>query len=349
MTAPPNLSPAALAAANATPVNAPNLTIGDFATSSGSPGSIVNDVPQVQSTRRFPSDTPLYYTSLAIQKYSRDSWASVGMLDPESTLVLPIPEQVVDTQHVTYDQVPIGGLGSLAMSATGNAKNAVDSTLSQLPQDLLNTLTQAGVNLSQLTLGNLASGVPNGILVSQGISINDFLTVMLKGPAYKQFALSWKLSPRTWAESRDIKAIEIMLKNAQAVGRWGSASVFWTWPRVFRVSFMHYAIGDKMGDRLYRFKPAVLTDAIFNYAPGGVPSFYGQSQYPEGVQVQLQFMELELWVNSSRDAQDAYGTVDQVLDQQGGRGPSLPDQPSANAVLGAGNNGPPLSNSVFGN
>lgn len=313
-----------------TPVNSTSLTAADTAPAGMSPeqavnggssgvggagGSAVNAGSGVALSPRFPLDTPQYYISLGIQKYSRTSWATVGQLAAESTIILPLPEQLIDQQAVAYDEVPVGVLGGAIMKMLGGGMSLnsvtdvgnVRNALGELGSGATNIFVGAGQRVAQ-AVGGLAIGDPaSAIMASQGLAVNDFLTVLLKGPKYKRFQLSWRLSPKNSQESRAIKAIEILLKNAQAPGWAGGTAAFFAWPRVFNIKFKH-AGGTDMGDRLFRFKPMVLTDSAFNYAPGGVPSFYGQTQYPEGVMIMLNFLELELWVNSNGDAQDAYGT-----------------------------------------
>lgn len=338
-------SVAAQAGASANPVNSPTASAADGTPPGPPPSLAVNDDARgVVGQVRFPSDTPMYYMSLGINQYQRKSWASVGQLSQTDTIVMPLPEQLVDSQHVTYDTVPIGIPGMATMAAlgsgggadVGNIKNAINQTVSAVAQGAAATALGSLQKIEGLIGGVATTGISAGFLASQGLAVNDYLTVLLRGPAYKQFTFTWKMSPRNAAESRSIKAIEILLKNAQAPGRQGSIGAFFTWPRIFNIKFRYAAEGsgnsDFMSSRLFKFKPAVLTDLAVSYAPGGVPAFYGQTQYPEGIMLQMQFTELELWVNSSGDAQDAYGDPEAIL---GSTAASPLPPASVNSEMGA--------------
>lgn len=333
MPTPPNMSPSAVAASQGTTgvVNLPEITVSASGSSTDPQAAVYgDDSPTGLSDLRFPLDTPMYYTRIEVCQFARRTWASVGTLTAENTIVLPVPEQVIDALSQQFATVPIGLVGAAGMGLFGSSsvKNAAAGAVNGIAEALAAggvRLGKAGLDI--LTNGKLSPAV-DGFLASQGLTLNDFLTVLYKGPDYKQFRFSWNLTPRTVQESQVIKQIEYVLKNAQAPSWNGGAGAFFAWPRVFRISFGRPGVD--MGDRLFRFKPAVARAMAFNYAPGGVPSFYGggsdtngnwqASGYPESVRLEAVFEEVELWVNDA-GKQNAYtgasnapnGTINQSV------------------------------------
>lgn len=283
---------AAQAASNSSlaPVNAPSFSLASLSSpSGGSPNQVIDDATtnSSTSTMSYPADTPFYYMSLGIATYSRASWASVGTLTANAVIILPLPEQLVDVQSEMFEQVNIGLTGEAAIAATsalrgtGNIPNAQE-------------IAKAGVNGAASVIAQAFQTPAAAALASAGIAVNDFLTVMFKGPAYKRREFTWRFSPRNSGESTTLMNIVNTIKNAQAPGLSGAASAFWNWPNVFQIQF-RTATGVDMSSRLYAFKTCVLENAIFNYTPAGVPVFHGGTQQPEGLQMTLSFLELELW------------------------------------------------------
>ena len=62
---------------------------------------------------------------------------------------------------------------------------------------------------------------------------------------------------------------------------------------------------------LYNFKEAsILNNAQFNFAPDGLPSFYGGTGAPTAIQIKLEFTETQVWTredyNAGTDVDETY-------------------------------------------
>jgi hypothetical protein len=48
---------------------------------------------------------------------------------------------------------------------------------------------------------------------------------------------------------------------------------------------------------MFKFKPTVLNSVIVNYTPSGQPSLYRTTGAPDGVELTLNFTEIEYWLS----------------------------------------------------
>lgn len=259
---------------------------------SGSPyGNYISGGPAL----RFPSETPKYYMRIDTADYKRTSLTKINFASSGS-YILPLPQQLVDSQTVTYTQQPIGNLlgtgADTALTAMTGSSAAADDMA-----------TPEGVGVSAATnllkfmaagkaIGGVVGGAVDALSAMTGIAPNPFLTVLLKGPEYKEYTFTWRLTPRTAAESLVIKRIIAQLNNDMAVAY--SATLgksFFQFPKVFNLSFSPNA------NFLYRFKPAVAQNMTVNYTPSGTPAFYGETGAPDAVEISIKFLELEFWIS----------------------------------------------------
>ena len=261
---------------------------------------------------QFPADRGKYYMTLGLNTYQRGGGnlmsVILGSLTTEGNIILPLPQQMVDSHSVNYEQQEIG---QFTGAATETISGVLGRSLTNIEQGSKNLVaaigTAAGKAFDQLTGGNV-TGAARALT---GLAPNQFLTVLLKGPQYKKHSFTWKLSPRNPAESESIRYIIETLNNAMAPGISGGRG-FFKFPKVVALSFMPNS------NVLYRFKPCIIENMTVNYAPSGAPAFYRRTEAPDTVELKLDFMELEFWlagdfggnsINTSGMARTADGRV----------------------------------------
>lgn len=124
-----------------------------------------------------------------------------------------------------------------------------------------------------------------------GFTTNELMVVLLKGPTFKQFELTWKLAPKNADDSDFLREIIRVLNEAMAP-RMEYAGAIFKFPSIFQLSFTpnHH--------QLYRFKPAVLKSFVANYSAGGSPAFYKNTDAPESIELKMTFLELEYWLST---------------------------------------------------
>lgn len=241
---------------------------------------------------QFPADRAKYYMTLDQSVFSRNTsnyLTGVNFaLESENKITLPMPQQMVDNHSVSYEQTEIGQFTGAAVEA------AFSRMASDASGTMTNTLQALTAGLTSALGGFIkgATGFDPALAgrAATGLAPNQFLTVLLKGPQYKKYEFSWKLSPRNEGESESIRKIIALLNKSMAPGLTG-AQAFFTFPKVFKVGFSNEGV-------LYRFKPAVLENMTINYAPSGAPAFYSRTGAPDTVELRLQFLEIEFWLES---------------------------------------------------
>jgi hypothetical protein len=283
---------------------------------------------------RFPNESLMYYTKITTSKYSRTGWNTIGSTTIGNTVVLPLPMQMIDNQNVKYSTEPLGVSGAIGLGA-GIAATQFANVASQIAamgvkNSLFNGATQttgmtisAGVN--QLT--GAGAQLAQGVMAATGYAQNEFLTVMLEGPNYKERDFQWVLSPNSPAETESLRRIIQILNNAQAPTLPGNllGYAFFQYPLIFNIEFK-YKNEQTLGDILFRMRPMVLLNAQYNYTPHGVYAPFTSTMGPNAVEIQLKFLELELWINNS-DTDLAY--------KDGGPTPTALDISVANSIFNA--------------
>jgi hypothetical protein len=199
-----------------------------------------------------------------------------------------------DVQHVEYSPTELGLGTATAAAGVLGAKNTLQGRSPGSSDNMATALGGATGSIASL-LGGAASKLTGGNVEAAasmitGLTANQFLVLLLKGPTYKKHEFTWKLAPKNARESFIIKEAVANINNWMAPGIiYGGA--YFTFPAVFNLSFSH-------PDYLYRFKPAVCTDCSVNYNGSGVPAFYKDGA-PESITLKMSFWELEFWLKGN--------------------------------------------------
>lgn len=201
----------------------------------------------------FPSEiiTTEYKFKIDLADYTRAGLFEVGKLNTFQTITLPLPQNLVDSHQVEYEDKP----------------------LIRTPE---NSIIDAAKAIA-------------------GLTTNELMVVLLKGPKFKRYEFTWKLAPKNANESIELTEIIRVLNKAMAPSMQNIGAIF-KFPKIFQLSFA------PNHQQLYRFKPAVLSSFTTNFAAGGIPAFYKQTDAPESVELKLFFIELEYWLSSDFDS-----------------------------------------------
>jgi hypothetical protein len=212
-------------------------------------------------TYMFPSDRPKYYTVFSMSQ----SGVAGTPARTTGTIVLPLPENLVDIQRVKYDEKPMSPLG------------------------MLSGIT--GVTVLPDALRRFA-------FYPLGLAPNDFQTIIFDRPTYKRHELRFKLAPKNYREAQTIRDIIWIFNNAMAPGTFGSGvgTALFTFPNLFNVMFR------PNNGWLFKFKPCVLETFAVNYAGGdGRKAFYRNEgsdgdNPPESIMFTMHLLETEYWL-----------------------------------------------------
>ena len=182
----------------------------------------------------------------------------------------------------------------------------------------------AGVNLPQQSINNIAAMIGSGVspdnpmfktsvisllLKNAGVEIppetilargagivpNSNLELLFQGPSLRSFGFTWRMSPRSELEARNVKRIIRFFKQGSAARKISNMSgtrantLFLGTPNVFKLS---YKTGDEEISGLNKFKICALVNMSVVYAPDGQWAAYAEGQ-PVSVQMSLNFQEIE--------------------------------------------------------
>lgn len=273
-------------------------------------------------------ELPKYYLQINVGQYARSQIGVQGSFDTIYSLAMPLPNQLVDHQGVIFDQTPLNPM-------LGNALNAVTSQVNNTAENQTKTWDDVvGRLLGGAALGGVGAVASLPIISSvvgvAGYSPNQFLTILLRGPQYKQYSFEWDLAPASSSEALNLATITTYLKNAQAP-QYVAGGAFFRFPKIFWLRFVPNP------GFLYKFKPAVMTNFAVNYAGGGAPIFNrsigatagkgGPNDAPDNppalYKVHMKFWELEFWLqgnyNLNNNPEDVYKrdevSFDELLEQ----------------------------------
>ena len=192
----------------------------------------------------------------------------------------------------------LGGLG-VALAALSGEKagvnkesiiNAIKSPANQTLRSTLQSrlLAMAGQQVSPEAI--LARGL--------GVIPNSNMELLFNAPALREFAFSWKMTPRDEYEAKKVRHIIRFFKQGMAARKMqgtgssaaGKNSLFLGTPNVFHVQYKTNRDEDIEG--VNRIKTCAVTGCSLNYTPDGVWSAYEEGQ-PVSTVMSLRLQELE--------------------------------------------------------
>ena len=265
------------------------------------PAQII-DVQRKVKTVSFPMDEYPYYLLMSIAEYKRrDMFTVERSLNTEVAIQLPIPMQLTNTTQANWQEEELGLSGNVfGTGAAGLARS--DPLVSKVLGDIGTAAGQSTVAGLIQDSGNLGQVIQN----FNGVSPNQFLTVMYRGPTYRNYSFTWRLSPKNAKESDAVTQIIWYLQRAM-VPNITAGGVLWTYPEIFNLEL--HSVLNHVSTTIFGFKPAVLTDMTVNYAPSGLPAFYAGTEAPESVDLTLTFKEIEFWLKTDYGVSSEYPSV----------------------------------------
>lgn len=239
----------------------------------------------------------------------RQQQNKAGKSNPTHYIILPIPQNVSDSNSVTWGEdtlnpIEAAGLGFAGEAMTGSnleetAKKAVDfisqssssvANNQQLRTALIQTLAGKAVN-------NLGGNVSTSGLIARttGMVMNSNLELLFQGVNLRGFQFTFDLAPRSRKEAEEVKGIIRTLKSTMSARNGGAGTgnsrsgFFIESPSVYQLT---YKMGPKKHPFLNTFKPCALTDMSVNYTASGTYATYEDGS-PVHLQMNLAFKEID--------------------------------------------------------
>jgi hypothetical protein len=257
-------------------------------------------------TMTYSEHTPKYFFAIGLGSRPDTGTSTgvtptgrTGVLGSNGFIFLPLPKGLEDTQQIEYSEYSLGPFW-------GNLADQNNTLLMQIQQQLRegqwaeatatgNRMTiEAGRSFGGLIAGGLnETRAANIGQTVGGIAINQFHTILLKGPTYKHHNLTFYLAPRNANESQMIRDIIVRLRQAAAPSI-SSTRIFWDFPEVAHCVFLPQGSSVKE-TYMYAFKPAVIEAVSARYDPGDSVAFYKDQGAPDSVVISIKLKEIEYW------------------------------------------------------
>lgn len=218
-------------------------------------------------------------------------------------IYLPIPQNLTDTNSITWGDDSLNPLEAFGLGAATNAVQGVEQARAEVSK-FFNAVGGAGgiiksnKNAISSTIGGALYNVLGGsvslqsvLTRSTGQILNPNLELLFQGVNIRSFSFVFDFAPRDQREAREVKKIIRAFKESAAakdesIEKLGK--VFIKSPDVFIVKFK---TGGKDHPFLNRFKPMALVDMSLNYTASGTYATY-QDGTPVHIQMSLTFKEL---------------------------------------------------------
>ena len=280
---------------------APSIPIGG--NSSGSGGGGGGGARSSYPTLRYPETLNVNQDKLRIsilkfegRKFAggKLAFADRSAWKPRSigSVTLPVPTAVSDSNSASWgeDKMNAGQMmaSNIAMKAIGG-EGAVDATKEGIDAAKGIGSDEVKDALKQYFVGQ-ATGVKGILARTEGKIINPNMELIFNSPQLRDFSFTWKMIPRSEAESIVIKKIIRMFKQSMAPKK-TEAELFLRAPNTYKLQFIHAATR-KEHDFLPLIKECAMTGFNVNYTPDGNYATYRNSAMV-AVELSFTFKELE--------------------------------------------------------
>ena len=238
--------------------------------------------------------------------------------NPLGFIFLPIPENIQDSNAVSWGDDSINGLAAIgmkgAMEAIKNpslfegAKKAGKTVIGGIGDLAGDAGTQDAVaSFFASKAVNVLGGntTLDGVLArSSGKIINPNMELLFNGVTLRSFSFSFDLAPRDEKESDTIKRmLRIFKQNMQAKKSsdgGNTSGLFLRSPNVFQ---LNYKTGRRNHNFLHKFKPMALLNMAVNYTGGGTYATYDDTT-PVHMKLDLSFQELNPVYSEDYDSEE---------------------------------------------
>jgi len=214
-----------------------------------------------------------FYTSISFAKYTGYSLSNgFSNLSFGGNIKLPIPRKLNDNEVMIWEE--FSGVNAIVSGAQGIA----------------NYLPGVAGNIARVA-GGVGAAAVSGFQTSSvftGQTINPYMFMMFKRPAFKEFTLQWSLAPFSQRESDSLDKIIKKCKRA-ALPDIGTYTM--EYPEIANIKLYAGQANDKY---LFKFKPCAIVSVQVDYTGTGMPAFF-KSGAPTIVNLTLQLKEIELW------------------------------------------------------
>jgi len=168
----------------------------------------IDDISKGVDSSTFPIDLPLDgpHFILKAGTYARQNFTTIGTVNYQKDIKLPVPNNVMDHHMVAYSQEELGAVVGAALGGLNSAAQSFKKTgqidAGQIGASTADAVAGGALGAGRDALNNALPGKSGSALEAlAGLAVNDYLTILFKGPTYKKYSFEWKLAPRNKRES----------------------------------------------------------------------------------------------------------------------------------------------------
>jgi hypothetical protein len=209
------------------------------------------------------------------------------------SITLPIPGNITDRNNADWqksdlsviNEVMANTMNSAILSGGEAGKNAAEQGVKSISSD---TNLLKGFAAAKITENAL--GTSNLLARQYGAVTNPNAELLFNGPSLRDFSFTFKMSPRSPEEAKDVRTIIRYFKQAMSTKRTESVLLLRS-PHTFAISYLS---GNKEHPYLNKFKECALTGCSVNYTPyGSYMTYNGDQKSMVAYELSLTFQELE--------------------------------------------------------
>ena len=231
-------------------------------------------------------------TSSVLKGLTKQSTIQRGSdVKTQYTVTLPIPNNITDSNSVSWGEDAINPLQAAGMNVIGNVAEDGISALGGAANDVLNAAGAVGAGEKKAIIAAIAAfgvGANPEAVVSRatGQILNPNLELLFSGVNLRAFSFMFDFAPRSYPEGQMVKQIIRTFKKTMVPSSAGG--IFVKPPSVYQLSYMQGASAHPF---LNSFQPCALVNMDINYTGSGTYATYRDGT-PVHMQLQLTFKEL---------------------------------------------------------
>jgi hypothetical protein len=267
-----------------------------------------NAIEQLQ----FPDTLHEHGILLAFKKYTYAQKDEAASANIKSSILLPLPEALLDASGVKIAGIQLGATGAAAAEiASQRQAGSIGAAMEGLATKE-NISTVMGIAATSLIKDGLNAtglqGAQKGIEAGLGATFNPFQALTFEGVDLKSYTFDWTLAPSTRQETLNLQniikkirqSIHPEYKNFEVSHPGGGPAKSNSATNVGGRAFLAYPdvchikiIGSPDGS-LITFKPAMVGGFQVNYAGAGELAFL-EGGDPAVVKISMNLTEMQIW------------------------------------------------------
>ena len=225
------------------------------------------------------------------------------------SVTLPIQPSITDSNGVDWGGAnldPITAYAaakSLDVAASDNITAAAARALNEAADTFKRELKGGLGKAIAISFAGQAVGAQGLLSRTSGAIVNPNLELLFNGPTLRPFNFTFRLSPRSEEEAKEVKGIINFFKKAMAVKK-AKSEIFLKAPNIFKIQYFA-GNGSEEHKSLNKIKDCALLGCDVDYTPdGSYMTFNDANKTMTSYQLTLRFSELDPIYNTNYEGLD---------------------------------------------